>query len=62
MLATSENNEIHNLNSEPGSKPNAIPGFSTSVMCKILLIKGMLSPMLKPEFTGSKKGITNPFI
>lgn len=62
MLATSENNEIHNLKSEPGLKPKAIPGFSINVILKKFPITGMDSPGYIPVCVKCRKGMLIPLM
>lgn len=49
ILATREKIEIQNLKLIPGSKPNAIPGFSIKVILKNFPITGIFSPTYMPE-------------
>jgi hypothetical protein len=62
MLAISENNDIHSLKFEPGSKPKAIPGFSVNVILKKFPITVIDSPRNMPTKFISKNGMLMPFI
>jgi hypothetical protein len=59
-LAKSENKEIHNFNPVPGSKPNAMPGFSIKVRRKKSPIIGILSPWYIPSYLKLMNGIEKP--
>ena len=62
MLAISENRETQSLKSEPGLKPNAIPGFSIKVILKKSPRTEIDSPMYIPSSFKFKKGIDIPLI
>jgi hypothetical protein len=54
--------EIKSLNSEPGSNPKAIPGFSVKVILKKSPITEIDSPKYIPSNLIFRKGIDNPLI